>query len=231
MPTGYTSGVSSGEVTKFSDFAIICARASGAAISMRDEPLSKPIPDKIIFDSQYRDDAILKINKTMIFYHVSPECVLESNRKMKLLEDIKHTDQYNENKKLTKQRYTEMLRKVKAWQPPTRDHEAFKAFMISQLEDSIKFDCLDFVSKEDTNLKDTKGRYRINQLVELSQNLEYQQNERSKGFLKTLKDNAWIKSLRESLENIKSQNDLLYEELVGIVTRTNTVKEVNNVRS
>lgn len=46
MPTGYTEAVQSGEVTEFRDFALRCARAMGALIMMRDDPMDAPIPDE-----------------------------------------------------------------------------------------------------------------------------------------------------------------------------------------
>ncbi len=47
MPTGYTADVQSGKITEFKDYAYICARAFGALIHLRDEPLSPHIPDDI----------------------------------------------------------------------------------------------------------------------------------------------------------------------------------------
>lgn len=38
-------------------------------------------------------------------------------------------------------RYTAMLEKVRAWEPPTERHKALKLFMEEQLVFSIKFDC------------------------------------------------------------------------------------------
>jgi len=45
MPTGYTYPVVEGKITEFSDFALSCARAFGALITMRDDPHDTPIPE------------------------------------------------------------------------------------------------------------------------------------------------------------------------------------------
>ena len=45
MPSGYTAAIKDG--ITFSDFAMNCARAFGALISMRDEPLDAPIPERV----------------------------------------------------------------------------------------------------------------------------------------------------------------------------------------
>ena len=44
MPTGYTSGVATGEIKDFKTYALQCARAFGACIMLRDEPMSDEIP-------------------------------------------------------------------------------------------------------------------------------------------------------------------------------------------
>jgi hypothetical protein len=44
MPTGYTAKLYDGD-QKFQDFAMECARAFGALIEMRDEPMNAKIPE------------------------------------------------------------------------------------------------------------------------------------------------------------------------------------------
>ena len=45
MPTGYTAGVATGEIKDFKTYALQCARAFGACIMLRDEPMSDEIPE------------------------------------------------------------------------------------------------------------------------------------------------------------------------------------------
>ena len=58
MPTGYTYYIENGNITTAKDFIMLCTRAFGALISMRDEPLSTPIPQEIKADTQYADNMI-----------------------------------------------------------------------------------------------------------------------------------------------------------------------------
>lgn len=44
MPSGYTSDIYEGKDISGKDFILKCARAFGATIMMRDEPLDKEIP-------------------------------------------------------------------------------------------------------------------------------------------------------------------------------------------
>lgn len=53
MPTGYTYPVCEGKITEFPDFALSCARAFGALISMREEPMDAPLPDEIAASTNY----------------------------------------------------------------------------------------------------------------------------------------------------------------------------------
>ena len=46
MPTGYTHPVQEGKITELRDFALNCARAFGACVTMRDDPSDTPIPGK-----------------------------------------------------------------------------------------------------------------------------------------------------------------------------------------
>lgn len=58
MATGYTCDVSDGKITTLRDFALRCARAFGALITMRDEPFDAPIPEKFEPHTDYHDKAI-----------------------------------------------------------------------------------------------------------------------------------------------------------------------------
>ena len=46
MPTGYTTYIKDGDITTGKDFLKLCLRNFGVAINMRDEPLSKPVPNQ-----------------------------------------------------------------------------------------------------------------------------------------------------------------------------------------
>lgn len=48
---------------------------------------------------------------------------------------------YEAERIATKERYTAMLDKVRAWKPPTAAHSGLRTFMEEQLLESIRFDC------------------------------------------------------------------------------------------
>ena len=46
MPTGYTCYIEDGDIKTGKDFLMLCTRAFGIALDVRDEPLSVPTPTK-----------------------------------------------------------------------------------------------------------------------------------------------------------------------------------------
>jgi hypothetical protein len=51
MPTGYTAPIADGMT--FEQFALGCARAFGALVTMRDEPSDAPIPERLEPDTPF----------------------------------------------------------------------------------------------------------------------------------------------------------------------------------
>jgi hypothetical protein len=68
MPTGYTDGVQDGTVKTLKEYALICARAFGATITMRDAPLDIAIPEKFE-QSEYYSKKITELEKVLIWLH------------------------------------------------------------------------------------------------------------------------------------------------------------------
>lgn len=63
MPTGYTADVADGKITDFVEYALQCARAFGACIMLRDEPISSEIPE--FQPSDYNANALAEAEKTL----------------------------------------------------------------------------------------------------------------------------------------------------------------------
>lgn len=130
MPTGYTAAVCDGEITSLRDFALLCARGMGALVTMRDDPLSAPIPDQIKPDTEY-DEKMLEQAKALLVEldGLTPEeCeqraqaeyeqLVASNRQRKEVRDIENA------------RLDAMIAKVRAW---STEADGIKQFMLEQL--------------------------------------------------------------------------------------------------
>lgn len=96
-----------------------------------------------------------------------------------------------------KSRYEDMLKEVRAYQPPSSEHIGFKSFMIEQLESSIKFDC----SYKPTMPKlKTAEEWKKENIKSATWNINYHQEELSKEIERCAERTLWVKQLKKSLE-------------------------------
>lgn len=140
MPTGYTAPVQDGEVTELKDFAAVCARAFGSFIHQRDDSMGA----QLVYPS----------DPTGSFYEESlNKAIAEYERWKGLTEEQKFVEwsEYVQKNTVagykslaksseTRARYNAMLAKVEEVKVP-EELQKFKEFMVSQLTESIRFDC------------------------------------------------------------------------------------------
>lgn len=145
MPTGYTAPIYEGEENfTFKKFAMRCARNFGALIEMRGEPLDAEIDfDKCFQPSDYYKKALERVEKEYQEFLDNPPTAEELGKKYdeKVNNDFKKFLEQKESRKALRERYAAMLEQVKVWDPPTEEHNGLKEFMISQLQESMDFDC------------------------------------------------------------------------------------------
>jgi hypothetical protein len=196
MPSGYTAQVQDGTITEFSDFAMSCARAFGALITMRDDPADAPIPEKFEPSTSYYDGALERARKTLAEVEVmTPEqCDKEAA--------AQHRDALEDRRKrcaekdVVRERYTAMLAKVEAWEPPSSEHVEMKSFMAKQLRDSIDWDCKVY---GDDPKPITGADWRAFQLTEARRTIKYNEAERAKEIERVEGRSRWVRQLRASL--------------------------------
>jgi hypothetical protein len=141
MPSGYTYDVQTGKISTLEDFAKSCARAFiWQARDSNEQDLRKLVSEKGYDLSHYENDLAETNSQLEVYLNMTDmgwdELVERENKEA--------LSRYEESVKRMKEqelRYRTMLEKVKAWEPPTDKHIEMKRFMITQLEDSIKFDC------------------------------------------------------------------------------------------
>ena len=146
MPTSYTAPIYEGEENfTFKKFAMRCARSFGALIEMRDEPLDAEIDfDKCFQPSDYYKKALERVEKEYQEFLDNPPTAEELGKKYdeKVNNDFEKFLERRESRKVLQERYAAMLEQVKAWEPPTEEHNNLKEFMISQLQRSMDYDCV-----------------------------------------------------------------------------------------
>jgi hypothetical protein len=198
MPTGYTECVGNGKVKDFSKFAMNCARAFGACITMRDEPFDAPIPE-IFKPNPYYKERTEEDSKDL----KAIENMSEKEIKKAIEEEFKKDlDSYNRRlkaKREIKKNYEKMLIKVGAWRPPTEDHIAMKNFMIEQLTSSIDSDCSEEYMQKPEKLQPEE--WRKVQIKELKRSLEYCKKAWEEECDRSKTRTEWVENLRKSLKD------------------------------
>lgn len=200
MPTGYTADLCDGKDVSFEGFALNCARAFGALVSLRDEPDAE-IPDEFKVDEYY-------VKK---FEEAKEE--LEKAESMTDEEFAEEAKQFYEHEKdrfttlindalTTRKRYENMLEQVEQWEPPTEKHVELKKFMIDQLNESIRFDTsTSFYEEVLAELSlETVEEARANRLKIYGDNFNRRKAklEEQKAIMKERSE--WVSELRKSLK-------------------------------
>jgi hypothetical protein len=195
MPTGYTAQIEEG--ITFSRFAMLCARAFGASIDMRDEPLSKEIPIELIPSDHHQkalDKAIAELeslNKISI-----GEATLLAMAEFDHV--VKCNQEYQNTRASLKGKYQAILTQVRAWNPPTSEHEELQKFMENQILESIKFDCGEYT--EGTPVSMSGSEWIERKKNKILHDLCYHQKEYKEECRRVAGRNLWLKQLRESLK-------------------------------
>jgi hypothetical protein len=205
MSTGYICSIVDGEGISFKDFVLKCARAFGATIDMRDEPIDKPIPDEFKASTSYHDKMLSKAKKelarlkamsieeaeagAMEEYKVM---VAEEKRSIKC--DAEQRDKYNA-----------MLKQVKDWEPPSRDHDNLKKFMITQITESIEFDCP--VNRGREEVRKLSGRDWLKKQIDKQLwDIKYAEQHITEENERARRNSEWVRALRVSLQDKKKDS-------------------------
>lgn len=197
MPTGYTSKIEDGQ--SFEDFVLGCARAFGACLDQRDDPMfDKP---KLREESDYHRERLLEDSAELGAFHtMNHEQKLANGNELRE-EAIARAQKYLNDKIVLKSKYESMRDKVRGWNPPTPDHMNLKTFMIEQINSSIDFDCnvkyaLDELEKR---TKMTAMEYYDEAVSKLEWSVKYHEEEIAKERKRVEESNNWILELYKSL--------------------------------
>lgn len=197
MPSGYTCGVQEGTITNFRDYALQCARAFGACIMLRDEPMSNDIPEFVPSDyhakRQAEQQAELAAIEAMSIVEVQAACEREYQSevdyRVKRLAEIA----------TQRQRYESMLGAARAFQPPTPEHVELKEFMIKQLKESIKWDC-DSSYYDDPPVKKDAAEWMKERRGQLKAEIARCEKEYREEVERTHGRNKWVQDLKRALK-------------------------------
>lgn len=197
MPTGYTADIAKG--ITFPQFAMNCARAFGACLTLRDEAVDgEAIPEH--FEPSDYHLTQLDIARTNL-------ADLESMSDEEAETHCKETYQMREANRLKCLQennariasYWAMLELVRGWTPPSDDHEELREFMQKQIEESIKFDDNRDYYQKPIAPQSAEDWLEVQKSSALK-SIEYHKSEYAKEVERTNQRNEWIRLLRDSLK-------------------------------
>lgn len=195
MPTGYTAKIREG--VTFKEFALTCARAFGACITMKEESLETPIPDEFLPTDYYTNKIMDLTNKLKEYTEMDDIAWSEAARLYYKRKELQRNKHLQEMKDL-ECKYQNMLYSVNSWQAPSEDHKKLKQFMIKQLEDSITWDCdSTYYTEQTEQLSDAEFKYKT--LTEVHEAIEYNIKMHNEEVERIKSRNEWVRLLRESL--------------------------------
>jgi hypothetical protein len=194
MPTGYTSRLYDGEEQSFADFAMECARAFGALVELRDEP-SAPIPEKFEpYPWHERELGKAQVRMREIRGWTPAKADFEARREYD--RELADWEKALAESKARFSRYTAMLEQVRAWTPPTSEHEEMKRFMTDQLQKSIDFDT---GHEPDRPELEPGPEFARESLAQAERDVAYHAKYMAEDIERAQGRTAWVQALRESL--------------------------------
>lgn len=197
MATGYTIPVRQGRITEFADFTMLCARAFGATILMRDDDLEKPIPQRFE-PSDYHIKALAKAKEDLQSLYNLTNAEADAEAEKLYREQQAHYQEQIAEREQARSRYQALLDAAEKWTPPTSEHHGVKAFMIEQLRTSLDFDCNPEWPKEPARL--TGSEWRAKRVEGLKRDIEYHNTKNVEEINRTEGRNKWLDDLRASVK-------------------------------
>lgn len=194
MATGYTYPVEDGTITEFNDFVLTCAPAFGAFIHQRDEANGASPRMPSLPDLSYYEEGLAKVEALLAEYDTWDDSRWEQEAAESYLRAMDHHWKAVEDGQIKLDRYEAMLAQVRLYQPPTPEHERFKAFMIEQLEESMKFLLPSSVPERQTG-----SQYRDTMIYMAERDLAYFPEKIQTALDRYAENVAWITTLFLSL--------------------------------
>lgn len=193
MPTGYTAKLME-EGQTFPEFAMTCARAFGATISMRDDPHDKPIPKFEPSDYHIKALARAKAEYARLQEMGGSERIAFGEQQRQL--EIERCQAILTKDREENERLIAMRLQVEAWTPPTPDHEGMKRFMLQQIDTSMNTCNSLYLKRAEEK---APVHYYAEAVLSAERDIKYHAAEHAKELAKVDSHNEWVQRLRESL--------------------------------
>lgn len=197
MPSGYTQPIADG--ITFEQFAMNCARAFGACITLRDEPGGGEKIPELFEPSDYHVNARKQCDVRLAELEAMTTEQCAEAAEQDFLRLVESRNQAIERAKQLKAKYVAMLVEVDRWAPPSNDHIELKHFMRKQIEQSISFDCDVSFYEGNEPTRIAAAEWRAEQIDTLRKRIAHHEESYRDEVARTNSRNEWIRLLRESL--------------------------------
>ena len=201
MPTGYTAKICEGEQA-FSEFAVQCARAFGACVEQRDDPMDE-LPKTKKKSTYHERELVAAKMKLAQLKKMSVTKRTEFGKK-KRADQIKYYEKLIVEKRQVRARLEKMLAQVNAWVPPDDRYSEFKAFMVQQLTSTIEHDGDVTYYEEHLNKEIAKSPkdYYDDEVKGAEWSVQYHRKEDKQDEDRTKERNKWITDLFQSVNEV-----------------------------
>lgn len=197
MPTGYTAKLMEEDGVTFKEFALTCARAFGALILMRDDPLDTPIPDAVEPDDYHQKAVFAAIDELRNLESLTAEERIAFGKK-RLGDALRSVTASRTLAERENARLDAMLAEVEAWEPPSPDHVGMKKFMVEQL--TISRNSTDWYAEQVAALTAKTPEAEFADAVDSAKrNIEYHRKHHAEDVERCQGRTVWIRQLKESL--------------------------------
>ena len=173
-----------------------CARAFGALVMMRDDPMDATIPNEFLPSDFYAKSLKAEEAEIIRLKGLSGD-EIAAEHAAAIIAHAKSRDDSLATKATHKARYEAMLSQVQAWVAPTPDHVELKSFMAKQLTESIDFDCRDY-SFYHAELPPVT-EWQEERLISASKSVERSRKSLADEIERCAVRNKWVRDLRASL--------------------------------
>lgn len=202
MPTGYTAKLAE-EEQSVADFIRLIGRGMGFLVMMRDAPFDAPLPDKFEAHSHRFDELNrLKEEKRRLTNLAGEE--LEAACAQYYDERDRETEKMRVRKEAQLDRYERMLESVQAWDPSHPVMRGTRDFAISQLKESIQFDCAGF-SFEKAERKPPE-EWLAEQYESTVRSIKYYTKQQAEDELRTSERNEALQVFKEELAKLGGES-------------------------
>lgn len=194
MPTGYTAPIKEG--ISFEEFVWGCARSFGALILMRDDPTDAPIPE--FKPSEYHANALVEARAELARLNAMTSEEADAEALREHANFVAERGRWQKDSDELRSKYEAMLAAAKAWKPPTANHAGLKEFMVSQIEESIRFDCHDYST--DMQSKPQSGEEWLSERIgQATDRIGRYAKENEEEIARANSRNSWVKQLHASV--------------------------------